>query len=299
MYHKSHVIRWREVASDTFMYGTRLIFHEGETVFENARMPSGIVMHAWKMITDYTMEKMVPQLPILKHGQTYRFRFDYDVIPEGHLYAKMIFKRRNGTELESLIIKSKEIVVTYPTEAFTYELQLINAAVTQVHFRSIEISEYDENHRNEPELYISPIYQESAHSTVMNVVFQESDGLSRDVIAGWDNVILIEHWGYDTQDKIAHCLRPLQQGYHLNFIGYARQSNQMAYTLAAAMGETAWVTESMPEKVTTVDVRQYGRTDVFDFPMSIVTPLLQPSYQLQYLDMEQLNGGTYDETTDG
>ncbi|UXR78486.1 MULTISPECIES: accessory Sec system protein Asp3 [unclassified Staphylococcus] len=299
MQNKSHVIRWTEITSDTFMYGTRLTFHENETVFENERMPSGVIMHTWKMITDYTAEKMVPQLPILKHGKTYRFRFDYDVIPEGHLYAKMIFKRRNGSELEPVIIKSKEIVVTYPTEAFTYELQLINAAATRVHFRSIEVSAYDENDGDKPELYISRIYQESGHSTVMNVIFQESDGLSRDVIAGWDNVILIEHWDLDVRDTIVYCLRPLQQGYHLNFIGYDQQSNRMAYDLAAAMGETAWVTESVSEKVATVEVRQYGRTTVFDFPMSIVTPLLQPSHQLQYLDMEQLNGGTYDETTDG
>nr|WP_241523186.1 accessory Sec system protein Asp3 [Staphylococcus delphini] len=48
------------------MYGSILRFKPTETLFENELMPSGIVIHEWKMITAYDEESLVPALPILK-----------------------------------------------------------------------------------------------------------------------------------------------------------------------------------------------------------------------------------------
>ncbi|CAD7358685.1 accessory Sec system protein Asp3 [Staphylococcus schleiferi] len=41
-------IRWTQITSATFMYGTQFRFHASETAFQNELMPSGIVIHQWK-----------------------------------------------------------------------------------------------------------------------------------------------------------------------------------------------------------------------------------------------------------
>lgn len=59
-------IRWTHVTKDTFMYGTKLKWSSTGVLFENALMPSGIVIHEWKMMTDFQTDVNVPDLPILK-----------------------------------------------------------------------------------------------------------------------------------------------------------------------------------------------------------------------------------------
>ncbi|UXU57419.1 accessory Sec system protein Asp3 [Staphylococcus agnetis] len=138
MQNHNYTIRWTQIIPNTFMYGSRLHFNHHETIFKNRLMPSGIVIHEWKMMTNYAEEKTIPTLPILNRGATYHFSFDYDVEPSTGIYFKIIFKRRNGTIFDTRIIQQREVAITYPNEAFSYELQMINAAATSVCFRSIK-----------------------------------------------------------------------------------------------------------------------------------------------------------------
>lgn len=292
MLSNSHTIHWIQVTDDTFMYGSRLKFHrDGSVVFENALMPSSIVIHEWKMMTHFVADKIIPQLPILKHGQSYRFVLDYDVEPAEGIYFKVVFKKSNGTEINAVIIREREAVITYPTDAFSYELQMLNAAAKHVKFRSIKIIEETTSTRTE-ELTISEIRQEAEHVSVMNVIIVAEEGLSRDAITSLPNVIIIAGWKQDDIGKIAHVLSPLQQGYALNFIGYTRETDVMAYQLAEYMQETAWVTtdEQLPTE-SEVAVEVYGDIAPHDAELSLVASLLHASHHLNKLDEMVLNGG--------
>ncbi|PNZ82145.1 accessory Sec system protein Asp3 [Staphylococcus microti] len=292
MLSNSHTIRWTQVTDDTFMYGTRLKFHrDGSVVFENALMPSSIVIHEWKMMTHFVADKTIPQLPILKHGQSYRFVLDYDVEPAEGVYFKVVFKKSNGTEIDAVIIREREAVITYPADAFSYELQMLNAAAKRVKFRAINIIEETTTTRAEA-LTISEIKQESEHVSVMNVIVVAEEGVSRDAIRSLPNVIMIAGWQLEDIGKIAHVLAPLQQGYALNFIGYTRETDVMAYQLAEYMRETAWVTtdEQLPTK-SDVAVEVYGDIAPRDTELSLVSSLLHASHHLNKLDETVLNGG--------
>ena len=286
------MIRWRQITPDTFKYGSRLKFHDdGSVVFENPLMPSSIVIHKWQMMTFFVTDKIVPQLPILKHGQSYRFVLDYDVEPVDSIYFKVVFKKSNGTEIDAIMIQEREAVMTYPTDAFSYEIQMLNAAAKRVHFRSIQIIEETASSTAEV-LTISEIMQESEDVSVMNVVLAATEGLSRDVISTLSNVIIIAGWQQDDIAKIVHVLAPLQQGYHLNFIGYTDETDAMAYQLAERMQETAWVTKK--EKLLRQDnvaVQVYGDKAPHDAELTLVSSLLHPSHQLNKLDATVLDGG--------
>ncbi|MGV3043127.1 accessory Sec system protein Asp3 [Staphylococcus rostri] len=291
MLHNSHTIRWSQITSDTFMYGTHLHIDAHETYFENKLMPSGRIIHVWKMMTDYYSEKTLPQLPILKHGYTYRFTFDYDVEPEGHIYFKLIFKKRNGVEMAPVIIQSKVIDVTYPTEAFSYELQMINAAATSVRFRSIHITEPVETDVA-PTFTVSSIMYENPDVSAINVIIVDDTGLTRDALQGLHNVVLVEQWQVADIAAIAECVAPLDRDDKLNFIGYTVDTNDMAYRLATQMGATAWVTtaEGLPATDDAV-VNVYGQTVTPTMAYALVTPMFHASRQLRALDMGLLNGG--------
>ena len=165
-------IRWTQITSNTFMYGTQFRFHASETVFQNELMPSGIVIHQWEMMTNFQKDKTIPTLPILKKDQTYHFKFDYDVEPSHCIYFKIIFKHRDNTVCDVQIIRGHEAEVRMPQQAFNYELQMINAASKVVKFRQICIKE-GEDAQLDNQLYISDIQNKVPHLPIVNIVFVE------------------------------------------------------------------------------------------------------------------------------
>ncbi len=273
------------------MYGTHLKIDQDATYFENALMPSGRVIHVWKMMTVYHTDKIIPQLPILKQGHTYRFTFDYDVVPEGHVYFKVIFKKRNGVVLDQAIIQQKEAEITYPEAAFSYELQMINAAATSICFRAIQITAQADD-QVMSELTISTIMNEVAHTSTINVVLVDEAGLTRDALQGLHNVILVENGRYEDLKTIAHCVQPLQQGYTVNFIGYTTHTNEMACRLAERLGETAWVSADVASfEQQHSNVYQYGGRMSSTSTHSLISPMFHVNHRLKALDRGRLNGG--------
>lgn len=284
------------------MYGSQLQFNENETLFKNSLMPSGSVIHEWSMMTDYTTDKMIPTLPILKRGHAYQFSFDYDVSPADHIYFKLIFKRRNGTETEVQIIKEREAEVIYPKDAFSYVLQMINAASHEVRFRTISIVP-KEAKPLQPELFISDIINEERAVPVKNIIFVEAHELSYDAIRNMKNVIGIEYWQQVDEATLFKRVKPLVRETHqLNFIGYHQASNEMAYTMAARFGGTAFVTHHHDENQPNFQFRHGSRIVIYMDAqkeavqsLGIVEPLLNPSRFLKYINVDYLNGGRSDE----
>lgn len=292
MQSKQSIIRWTEVTSDTFTYGSHLKIKDDETVFENPLMPSGEMIHCWKMMTYYPSDKTIPQLPILRQGKTYHFYFDYEVFPKGGVYFKIVFKRRNGTELDVVMVEGQHAKITYPLDAFSYEIQMMNAAATHVTFRSIKIAASRHVAQINEKLYISEMIQIQDDTDVVNIVLITQEGIVRDDMSALHNVILIEHWRIADLEKIVDCLQPLERGYDLNFIGYNELSNHMAYLLAECMGQRAWISHDVQlERQPYVAVEIYS-SDMHEIrDLSLIVPLLQPSRHLENLDVNRLNGG--------
>ncbi|MCS4487340.1 accessory Sec system protein Asp3 [Staphylococcus americanisciuri] len=292
MQNKGSIIRWTDITSNTFMYGSHLKLYDNAVVFENVLMPSGEIIHQWKMMTYYPSDKRIPRLPLLKNGQTYCFQFDYDVFPVGSVYFKVIFKRRNGEEVDVVMVEDKVVTITYPTDAFSYEIQLINAAANSLTFRSIRIMKSTQQLETEQSLYLSEMIQTDDEADTLNIVLVASEGLIKDTIKKLRNVILVNDWNSDDFNKIVDCLQPLQQDYSLNFIGYTKAGSHMAYALAAYMTETAWVThDDSLHKEAGMTLEVFGNKLLPDHTLSLVSSLLHPSRYLNALDVDRLNGG--------
>ncbi|MDU1499956.1 MAG: accessory Sec system protein Asp3 [Staphylococcus epidermidis] len=137
-------VKWRLVNSSTFMYGTKLRFNQDNIYFENPLMPSGTIIHSWYMLTDFAEDRVSPKLPIFE--------------PKGAAYFKMKFYRKNKEILSHQILKNKKENIVYPREAYSYDLELINAGINHLSFRNIIVQELreDSNQAYETTKYIDP-----------------------------------------------------------------------------------------------------------------------------------------------
>ncbi|HAR6373294.1 TPA: accessory Sec system protein Asp3 [Staphylococcus pseudintermedius] len=297
-------IRWTHVTKDTFMYGTKLKWSSTGVLFENALMPSGIVIHEWKMMTDFQTDVNVPDLPILKKNCTYHFYFDYDVQPENSIYFKVIFKRRNGTTCGFQIIKTHEADVTVPEDTFSYVIQMINAASIQLMFRQITIKEARlEIHRKDG-VRISSMQNPNVNVARTTLIFAPKEGLDSELIKGIQNCMLVTGWDVKASTyEITHLVEMIKEktkGYRCQLVGYDKRSNKMAKLIGSHLKATIFVTsdtdnaqENAPNihdaKDSTIVIYQGNETVTQSCQW--LDAVLNKSHQLRGLNVQRLNGG--------
>ncbi|HEC2157900.1 accessory Sec system protein Asp3 [Staphylococcus delphini] len=298
-------IRWTQIVTETFMYGSILRFKPTETLFENELMPSGIVIHEWKMITAYDEESLVPALPILKKNKTYHFKFEYEAKPAGTVYFKIVFKRRNGTVCDTKIIKGYEEDVMMPAEAYSYVVQMINKASKSLAFRQIIIQDVMHHRVSSLDVEVSEMLNVDPTVQFATVIFVDNEGVQEDAIRHINNCILVTNWNQSHMGRVISALKsalePYQSRYILQFVGYSARSNEMAYSMGAQMDATVFATPirhpELQQQLGTSEKMMncatiYQRTDDdLGSSMELVAPILNQSHQLYGLEGQWVNGG--------
>ncbi|ARJ50754.1 accessory Sec system protein Asp3 [Staphylococcus lutrae] len=293
-------IRWTEITVDSFMYGSHVSFTPFETIFKNELMPSGIIIHQWKMCSHFYDNQVTPTLPILKKHHPYRFYFDYEAVPAGSVYFKVVFKRRDGTILETQMIQGQEGEVVLSEGTASYDIQMINAASQILKFRRICIQEVGSVATSNT-LTLSEIQNRDDTLPLRNLLFVESPGVCQDAIHPIKNCVMISEWETLTTDEIVVSLDEAIRSWDtldaLQWIGYHDQSNEIAYTMMKRLGGHAWVTllhqeDKDDDMLHSHRVTVYRpKADVLTSALQVVQPLLNPSGHLYALATERLNGG--------
>ncbi|MGX0034710.1 accessory secretory protein Asp3 [Staphylococcus cohnii] len=160
-------IIWKKIHKNTFMYGAKLKFNNNFVSMDNSLMPSGMVIHEWNMLSNYTTNKQVPSLPLLKKGNNYKIKFDYDVIPERSVYFKIILYKKNGEKIKTMIIEDDDIEFEYPKDAYSYKIELINAGFQHLQFYRTIIEDQ---------------HVESSHSTILTDISKTIDKIRHNKI---------------------------------------------------------------------------------------------------------------------
>lgn len=133
-------IYWNEYAKDTYLHGTRLLFHAKDDVeFSNGLMPPGTVVKRWYSKTNYQSMQVEPSLPMIDGEGSYHIRLDVE--PPGGLLLKLVFYDRYDQEAGLKIVRDAEADFQCPLKTFSYEVQLVNAGAARFHFHSIRITE--------------------------------------------------------------------------------------------------------------------------------------------------------------
>lgn len=171
---KTFKVTWNYISQTTFMYGSKVSFSNGEVTFVNPLMPSGLPIHEWLMLKQFSKYKSAPSLPILRRGQRYHMHFDFDATPSNSVYFIIIFYNKNGTKLSTEIVKSRNITMQYPEEAYAYKIKMMNAASTALTFRSLTITEI--THQADLEykgMQVTKIGDDQDENEVLNVIITE------------------------------------------------------------------------------------------------------------------------------
>lgn len=139
---QSWKIYWNEYAKDSYISGTELYFHAKDNVeFKNQLIQPGAVIKRWFSKGNYQMMRVEPALPMIDGEGQYHISLDASAEPVGGLLLRLIFYDRYDAEAGSRIIRDGEGDFQCPLKTFSYEVQLINGGITQLHFHSITITE--------------------------------------------------------------------------------------------------------------------------------------------------------------
>ncbi|HCD3936222.1 TPA: accessory Sec system protein Asp2 [Staphylococcus aureus] len=315
---KTFKVTWNYISQTTFMYGSKVSFSNGEVTFINPLMPSGLPIHEWLMLKQFSKYKSAPSLPILRRGQHYKLHFDFDATPAGSVYFIIIFYNKNGTKLSTEIVKSNSITIQYPDEAYAYKIKMMNAASTSLIFRCLTITEM--THQDDLEyksMRVTKIGDDQYGNDMINVIIAEPSDtyptISNDFLKLFGHVWLVERWMDDNiEGNIKQLKNDLQSQDTLkaiNLISYGSKSNVFATYVAQHLDckvyRTShedddlkeWLTEHVPgnHELKDTNVEVYFKEEQ-DNHLNYMSRLMNPVRFLDYLDVSKLNGGEVNET---
>ena len=138
------IIYWNEYSSDTYLYGSEVIYHARDDVeFYNELMPPGTVIKQWYSRTYYQMQRIEPALPMIDGEGEYRLRVHIDC-PEGERWLiQLVFFDKYDAEAGRIAIRDQVSYFRCPLRTYSYSMQLINGGMTCFRFHFIEIQEIE------------------------------------------------------------------------------------------------------------------------------------------------------------
>ena len=133
---------WNEYASDTYLYGSQIIFHKKDDVeFRNMLMPPGTIIKQWYSKTNFQIQRIEPSLPIIDGEGEYQIILNIDTEENETCLGRLVFYDKYEVEAGSITLRDKVTNFRCPLKTYSYRLQLINGGVTKLHFHSIVIRE--------------------------------------------------------------------------------------------------------------------------------------------------------------
>lgn len=138
-------IYWNEYSSDTYLYGSKVIYHKTDDVeFSSELMPSGTVIKQWYSKTNYQSQRIEPALPIIDGEGMYQIEVDIEC-DEGEAWqVRLVFYDKYDAEAGFVSIRDEITDFQCPLNTYSYRMQLINGGMTHFHFHSIVIREIED-----------------------------------------------------------------------------------------------------------------------------------------------------------
>lgn len=137
-------IYWNEYSTDTYLYGSEVIYHKKDDVeYRNLLMPPGTIIKQWYSKTNFQMQKIEPSLPIIDGESTYQITVNIDTEKYENCLVRLVFYDRYEMEAGSITLRDKITEFKCPLKTYSYRLQLINGGVTKLYFHSIVIQEIE------------------------------------------------------------------------------------------------------------------------------------------------------------
>ncbi|MEW4354191.1 accessory Sec system protein Asp3 [Streptococcus pneumoniae] len=136
MYHR---IYWNNFGRDSYLAGTRLRKQGADMILENSLISPGARMHIWSSNRNYQAARDQAVLPLLTRGATYRIGLLAEMKPQASIYVRINFYNRFQKSIAFTILKTADDQFTYPLDAYSYDIELVNAGCVYLHFQYLEL----------------------------------------------------------------------------------------------------------------------------------------------------------------
>lgn len=229
-------IRWDNLANESYLYGSSIIFEPDRTVrFTNHLMPPGQIIRKWESSVNYQAKRHEPQLPILEEGERYEIRLYASFQPDESVQLRIRFFNRQGEEEGKVIIDDMMDEFVCPHGASDYELELINSGTEELVFHHIEIQKKSQSDKNVRIVSRKePIYVIILEPTGSSYIFPEERILNR-----YKNRVILTCEGADAIDLNSCVTDKMPEGIgpkDIAVIGYGTDSNKSALRYAERIG---------------------------------------------------------------
>lgn len=137
-------IYWNEYSSNTYLYGSEIIYHKMDDVeFKNELMPAGTMIKQWYSKTNYQGQRIEPALPMIDGEGIYQIEVDIDCLESEAWQIRLVFYDKYDVEAGFVSIRERVADFQCPLKTYSYRMQLINGGMTQFRFHSIVIREIE------------------------------------------------------------------------------------------------------------------------------------------------------------
>lgn len=135
------IVKWDMESTNPYLYGTDLkIMHHNSVQFRNVYIPSGTVIQSWVSNMAFHSYRRSNNLPRLERQKHYKISYKIKTFPEMSTYLKIDFVDIMNEIVSTYIIKQgeeKEVII--PESLLAYNIYLISAGCSSLHFENIII----------------------------------------------------------------------------------------------------------------------------------------------------------------
>lgn len=137
-------VRWNVELTDFYKHGSTVEYTKEEVRFENKMLSPGATIVTWKSNPSYQGQRGWLELPLLERGKRYHVKLEATSSPKPFLLLKVEFYNRAEDSIGLHLIQNHEGAFTYPKEAYSYTMTLLNNGIEELCFQKITLQSYDE-----------------------------------------------------------------------------------------------------------------------------------------------------------
>lgn len=252
-------IYWENGLQSAYSHGSSIELVRNKVLFENAFMPPSLEVKRWFSQTNFQGMRSQPKLPLLYRGQTYRLTLVGRVEPASSVYIRVDFYDRHYQEAGFEILKGDQTTFTYPAEAHTYSVALINAGCHLLEFDYLYLTKVEESEPSE-ELEVDVLLypQDSCRLTILFLEsledMVEKKTVLREIAMKQGNVVIVAN-GKDGYSLLAEQNRQFISNWAneaefdtICLIGCGELSNIAAlYYQNFLSGSKAFISQAIPD----------------------------------------------------
>lgn len=137
-------VTWNMELIEFYKHGSTIEYSKEGVRFENKMLSPGATIVTWTSNPTYQVQRGWLELPLLERGKSYHVKVEATSSPKPFVLLKVEFYNRSEDSIGIHLIHNQEGHFTYPKDAYTYTMTLLNNGIEELRFQHITFQSYDE-----------------------------------------------------------------------------------------------------------------------------------------------------------